>query len=436
VNGEGTLGYRGPWGSVAASYAQRTEEIEIFEDPMVLPGFSGFQRIGERRASLRVTVPLGGARLEAALGHERNRRREYDSAGADYVALGLLSVTETGHVNLHHAPVGRVAGTVGVSLLRGRFEKFGRETLIPSSRSGDIGAYLFEQADFGALRLSLGARYDHRWLDADADPVLALAAQGRTWRAVTGNVGLLYQFRPPLAVVLNVGRGFRAPSNADLFANGYHEGTRAFERGDPGLDVESSLNTDLALRVQTAHLTAEVGGFVNAIRDYIYLRPAGGPGQELDTLVHAQGDARLAGFELSGEYRPLAFLRLRGTADYTHGQNTTLGLPLTFVPPFRATYSVRAERDAMGRLRAPYLLAGGETTAAQRRLFPGDVGTAGYTLANAGAGFAVLAGARVYTVDAAVRNALDVRYRNFMSQYKTIAHAPGRAVTLRLGTSF
>jgi Outer membrane receptor proteins, mostly Fe transport len=49
-----------------------------------------------------------------------------------------------------------------------------------------------------------------------------------------------------VALVLNVGRGFRAPSSFDLFSNGVHEGTVAFERGNPNLNTEKSLNTDLA----------------------------------------------------------------------------------------------------------------------------------------------------------------------------------------------
>ena len=58
---------------------------------------------------------------------------------------------------------------------------------------------------------------------------------------MTGNLGFLYKLAEPVALVLNVGRGFRAPSSFDLFSNGVHEGTVAFERGDPNLKTEKSL---------------------------------------------------------------------------------------------------------------------------------------------------------------------------------------------------
>ena len=49
VNGDGTVGYRGGWGSVSASYAHRDEKIEIHEDPAEDPTATPFQRIGEDR---------------------------------------------------------------------------------------------------------------------------------------------------------------------------------------------------------------------------------------------------------------------------------------------------------------------------------------------------------------------------------------------------
>ncbi len=436
ANVDGTIGLRGTRGMLALSYAQRGERIEIYEDPIAFPRFTGHQLIAERRTTMRGSFTVGDARLEGALGHERNRRREYDSVGAGYVALGLLATTRSGHLNLHHPTRLGLSGTIGVSALADEFEKFGRETLIPSSESRTLGVYVFELGNLGPLAISAGVRYDARRLAVADDAMLRLEGTSRSWQAFTGNLGLLYQFDDPAAVVLNIGRGFRAPSSADLFANGYHEGTRAFERGDPTLGVETSLNVDLALRVRTTTASVEVGGFVNSIHDYIYLRPAGGPGRELDTLAHAQGDAQLRGFEASGAVRPRSGLQLRGTVDYTRGQNLALAEPLTFIPPLRATYEVRLERPALGRFRTAYVLVGGEATAPQRRLAAGDIGTAGYALTSIGAGLALPTPRGVATLDLSVRNLFDRLYRDFMSQYKTIAHGTGRAVAIRTTVSF
>ena len=444
VGGSASVGYRGSRGTVNASYTHRSEHLEIHEDPAEDPTATPLQRIGEDRAKVSTTVPFGSSRLEADAGFERNRRREFEAEDATDVALGLLSKTYGMNVHFHHAPLGRWAGAVGLSGLYNTFDKFGAETLIPNTDAWSGGVYLFEQAEYGRWHLSLGGRYDYRRLDADADADLGTSQQRRTYNSVTGNLGVLYHLSDPLAVVLNVGRGFRAPSSFDLFANGVHEGTVAFERGNPDLQNEHSLNTDLAFRVQTSAVRAEIGAFANYVQDFIFSQPTGqvDPGSGFQIFQVTQGNARLIGIESAFEYHPTSFLHLEGTADYTNGQNTTTGAPLPSIPPFRASYTVRLEGEDTGWLASPYVSVGGESNARQTRLDPAEAQffsesgyqPDGYTLLNFGAGFTLPAGRDGLRIDLTLRNALDTKYTNFLSRYKTYALDPGRNLIMRLST--
>ena len=446
AGGTGSLGYRAGWGSVNATYSHRDEKLEIHEDPAEDPTATPLQRIGEDRAKVGLTVPMGNSRIEADAGFEHNRRREFEAADATDVALGLLSQTYTANVHFHHAPIGRWTGAVGVSGLYNTFDKFGEETLIPNSNAWSGGIYGFEQADYGQWNFSLGARYDYRQLNADADPVLGNPDEKRTYNSVTGNAGVLYHLSEPMALVLNVGSGFRAPSSFDLFANGVHEGTVAFERGNSNLTNERSINTDFALRAQTVSVRAELGVFANYIQNFIYSQPTTeiDPESGFQIFDVTQGDARLLGFEGAVEYHPTRFLHLQGTADYTNGTNTTAETPLPTMPPFRATYLVRLEGDRIGALESPYVSVGGETNARQDRLDPSEeeffsesgYRSEGYTLFNLGAGFSLPVGGNGLHVDLSLRNALDKKYANFLSRFKTYALDPGRNLTIRLTTGF
>ena len=441
VGGQGAVGLRGGWGSANASYAYRDERLEIHEDPEEDPEATPFQRIGTHRAQVALNLPVRHARLQLDAGYERNRRREFEEAGADAagdLALGLLSETWTGNAHFHHAPVGRIEGIVGASLLRTTVTTAGEETLVPASRSTGYGVYAFEQAELGPWHLSAGARYDYRTLDVDDTPALGVAAQRRDWHSLTGNVGALYRLSGTLAAVLNVGRGFRAPSPFDLFANGVHEGTRRYERGTATLRNETSLNGDLALRVQSDRVNAEVGAFLNLIDDYIYPDPTDAFDPESGLRIYdiVQGNARLAGFEAAAEYHATPWLHFQLTSDYTHGQNVTTGLPLPFIPAFRVLYSARIEGAGVGRIDDPYLQLGAESTARQGRLDPEDVATGGYTLVNLAAGFATSYGATDFAVDLSARNLLDRQYRSFLSRYKAYADDPGRSVVLRVSVAF
>jgi iron complex outermembrane receptor protein len=241
-----------------------------------------------------------------------------------------------------------------------------------------------------------------------------------------------------VALVLNVGRGYRAPTAFDLFSNGVHEGTVRFERGDPTLKNETSINTDLAVRVQTSALSAEVGAFANYIDNFIFPDPTGETDPESGFQIFdiTQGNARLTGFEAAVEYHATPWLHLRGGADYTRGQNRSTDTPLPFIPPFRATYSVRFEGGDGGRFQHPYFSIGGESNSRQTNLDPEDFAPDGYTLMNLGAGVAIPMGERTVALDVQLRNALDKEYANFLSRYKTYALDPGRNFVVRVTAAF
>ena len=434
---EGAVGMRGAWGSVSARYTGRGERIEIFDDPVKAPGYTGYQRIDTHRASLEATVPVRRARLQVNGGYEQNLRREFPDAESPVADLGLFVRNWTGFAHLHHPEVGPFAGTLGVSAMSSGFQNQGSKQLIPSSDTRNVAAYAFEQAELGRWRATFGARYDWRSLDTDGEPRIGVGAQRRTFGAVTGSAGLLYKVTEPVSLVLNVGRGFRAPAAPDLFANGFHEGTRAFERGNPDVGVETSLNTDLGVRVSARSLSAELTGFVNRVDGYIYLRPFGTGGGAFDSLQVVQGDARLAGVEGRVAYRPLSILTLQLSGDYVRGDNLAADVPLTFIPPLRVVYGARLEPErTRGLLRSPYVSLTAETNARQSRLDPRDVGPPGYTTLAIGGGATRLTPRGALTLDVTLRNALDVRYRSFMSRYKEFADAPGRALVVRVSTGF
>ena len=261
VAGNGSVGYRGSWGSVRGDFVYRDEKPELHDDATATP----FQRIGDTRAGVSANLPIGQSRLEVITGFERNRRREFEEAGAEEVASGLLANSFKADARFHHAPLGRLNGLVGVQTFFDDFTVSGADQhLIPSNQARNVGVYAFEQLDVDRWTLSFGARYDYRHLDVTADPPPPIGtgtpAQTRTYSSVVGNFGALFHVSEPVALVLNVGRGFRAPQPIELFANGVHEGTIQYNVGNPELKNETSINTDLALRVQSGRVSAELGG--------------------------------------------------------------------------------------------------------------------------------------------------------------------------------
>lgn len=226
----------------------------------------------------------------------------------------------------------------------------------------------------------------------------------------------------------------------------------AFERGNPDLETETSINTDLALRVQSSHLLLEVGGFANYVQNFIYTVPSGetDPGSGFEIFDVTQGNARLTGVEATVQYHPVGAVHLQAAADYTRGQNTATGNPLPLIPPFRAAYSVRLEGRSKGLWIEPYLTVGGESNAKQSRQDPAEAAfysqafegdgfqSRGYTLATAGGGSGLQTGGTLFRLDLSVRNLFNRSHADYLNRIKTNALNPGmgRSVTLRLSTNF
>lgn len=437
--GRAAVGTRGAWGSLDLSYARRDERVEIHEDPAEDPAATPNQEITDDLGRAALIVPAGrDARLEVNLGLQHNRRREFESEGDPDVALGLLARTLGGLVHYHHAPLGAWEGLLGASVHGVRVTRFGAEALVPASTGRDWALFAFEQVEAGPWHVALGARYDRRTLEVEDDADLGVAAETRDWDAVTGNAGVLVRLGEPVAVAFNLGRGFRAPSSFDLFANGVHEGTVAFERGDPGLEVETSLNADLALRIHATRARLELAAFLNAVDDYIHSRPTGtfDPGSGYEIFDVVQGNARLLGFEAAIELHPARHWHLHAAGDWVRGENTDTGHPLPWIPPLRVTGGVRYEPGPLGRAEDLHLGLRGEAVDRQTRLDPFDTSGPAYALLHAEAGFTLRAGARSLALDVTARNLLDQPYRDFMSRLKAYALAPGRGVALRLTAGF
>jgi len=437
VGGTGTLGYRGPWGSLTGQYTYRNDRLDLTDSDSTATGRAGTD---DHRVHVDLSTRLGSSRLDWGVGFERNQRHEWADATTTSEAFGMRQKSFTTDARLHHSALGPFTGLLGFSGEYTSDANFGAEFLEPDSKAGDAALYVFEQTDVGRWNFSFGARYDYRHLSVDANTDLGNPAASLHWSSVTGNFGMLYHVSEPVALVLNVGRGFRSPSTFDLFANGPHEATQTFERGNPNLKTETSLNTDAAVRIQSGSAAIELGTFVNLIQSFIYTVPAGqvDSASGLDIYDVVQGDAVLRGFEGQIQYHPTAYLHLEGTADYVYGKNTTSGDPLPSMPPFRATYTARLEGRSLGSLASPYFSVVAESLEKQTRLNPAEATfyggafggqgyqSASYTLINLAAGFSVPSGGgRTIQFDLQLRNALNKDWVDYLSHLKTLVPNPG-----------
>src|SRR6202000_1214230 len=96
------------------------------------------------------------------------------------------------------------------------------------------------------------------------------SALNKTFSGVSGRFGATYNFSEQFLLKGNIARGFRAPSIAELSANGPDPGSQIFHVGDPDFKPEFDVQEDLGAALNLSHFTASVRLFNNNIQNYIF----------------------------------------------------------------------------------------------------------------------------------------------------------------------
>jgi iron complex outermembrane receptor protein len=107
------------------------------------------------------------------------------------------------------------------------------------------------------------------------------------------------------------------------------------------------------------------------------------------------------------------------------GTNLTSHEPLPLLPPVRGAVGL-GWRDRFAVDVDAY--------ARPKRLNPLDIPTAGYALLHLSGGTDLKLFGRTMRLDVSLRNALNQRYKSFLSRYKEFAFDPGRNLIVRLSS--
>lgn len=476
LNGSFGIGYKTGIGQISGEYT-RWQNNHNF----LLPNGRGLgQNLENNSLQIEGNLDLGsGFNLNPQFTYSQNLRQS-NPGGANaeprnelpdegFAHLDILLNSYTAKTDLKHPAVGPFSGTVGIEYKFQDQDTRGIEPLVPSATIQNMAAFVFEQAEINNLTLSFGARFDARSQEAEpnADLNLPDVNAGETDNVLdqsyfefSGSVGATYQFTESLALAGNIGRGFRAPSLFNLHVDGVHGGIAAYQVGNPYLDSERSLTTDLSLRWRSEKVQAKATVYRNAIDNYMFLVNTGefaGPNNDGPPILEfVQGSARLVGANADLTAQILPWLQLSGTFETVIGQNVDEDISevddLPLLPPTKLSGKVKVMRSSIGKLDNAFFSAGIQYALAKEaagRYEPfwqfgnspqfsdfGVASTDAYTLFNATVGAEVSLWNRPIALQLSGNNLFNNAYRDFLDTYKGYALSPGRNITLRIKVPF
>jgi iron complex outermembrane receptor protein len=314
-------------------------------------------------------------------------------------------------------------GTLGLQYVKRDFSAFGEEAFVQPTDTTRFGAYIFEQTPLDPVSFQFGLRYDNQDTES-SDPELP----DRSFQTWTGSVGVAWQFHESWNLGASLNRPERAPNAEELYSDGPHAATFAYEIGDPNLDSEVGTGFEGILRATYERFEATLSVFANRYDGFIYLAETGEEIEGFEVLQFTQDDAEFKGFELHGHFeilhRAQSHLHLGFSYDQVKAELRDTGDPLPRIPPRRGRLALvyMSERwDA--RLEGWWV--DDQTEVAEH-----EEPTPGYEMLNASVGYKVFAGKVVHEFLLRGRNLTDEAAYNHVSFIKFQAPLPGRDISL------
>lgn len=350
------------------------------------------------------------------------RHSEIDDSGA--VGTTFYSQGQEGRLELVQESHGLWEGVSGAQFSSRTMRIVGDEKFLPRNESTQYGLFTLQSLDFGALKAETALRYEHNSLRAQADADIGNPAYDRRFDTLSGSIGASYALADNIRFGVNVSRSARAPTPEELFANGPHAGTQAYEIGNPDFTAEKAWGVEATLKGSGDGWSLSAAAYANRFQNYIYDAPTGATKDDLPVFQYYQAPARYYGFEAEGSVRLGRVkdftINADALADYVHADVIGTG-PAPLIPPLRLLGGLEAQSDKLDfRVEA-------ERNFAQRRVAAFETTTNGYTLVNASIAWKPW-GPDGTSLSLSANNIFDVEARRHSSVLKDYAPLPGRDI--------
>ena len=313
-------------------------------------------------------------------------RYEHSEIEDGQVGTTFKSTGTDGRLEVTHAPLGAVNGVVGLQWEHLDFSALGEEAFVPSTVTRNAGLFVLEQYRSGDLLLSAGARREQVRIssagDTDTSDGRFGSPQQRRFSPTSLALSSVYSLPGGWSVSANLNRTQRAPAYYELYANGLHLATAAYERGDATLGLERSRGADVGLKWEGDRSHVHMNVYETRFSNYIALQANGQTvanpdGGDLPVYVFQGVPARLRGVEIEGRWQATPVFAVLGQFDAVRGENTQTGEPLPRLAPQRAMLGLEATQGPWSA-RVEWRGA-----ARQNRVDAFDQPTAGYGTVNA-----------------------------------------------------
>ncbi len=241
----------------------------------------------------------------------------------------------------------------------------------------------------------------------------------------------------------------RAPGIEDLYSDGPHLGTYAYEIGQPTLDLEKTIGLEASLEHHTDKSEIRLTGYQNFSPNYHISSKMGECEEEFvdggshpcagaDFIEWGSGSSGwlykyqiqglrvlIYGFESDLKYELTKFINFYGSISVIRGENLSENKPLAYMPPDKFLFSTELD---LNPITATLTL---KKVSPQDRLGEFETKTDGYFLTDVSGTYIIHSSNIIHKIIFRIENIFDQEYYNHLSRIKLIMPEKGRSIGIQ-----
>jgi iron complex outermembrane receptor protein len=357
---------------------------------------------------------------------DRYNHKEFEASGLIGAEFGIKEYN--GDLFVNHKKLGIIEnGTWGISADYRDFN-IGGYVFTSPTKSVKLSAYFYESIKLNKTSIEFSGRYNYD--NFKPNPLNPNSSIGlitsRTFNTVSLSLSAIQDISDEFHLGAAISRSSRVPTIEELYSEGPHLAAYSYEIGNPYLNDEWGIGSELFAHYKSENVYSMISLFVNNLPYYIIPRNSGDTNYAtLLPIYRTSGEsAFMFGFEGQLDVNFWKHLSFTANISYTNGRFNDTGNPLPAIPPMKGLFEINYKREnfAFG--------INTELATAQNRVDDFENTTPGYGIMNTYAQYSLITGQFIHSLSVNFENIFNKEYRNHLSRVRSIMPEAGRNLRL------
>jgi len=375
--------------------------------------------------SLHNQVFFKKSKIDANLGYLYNNFSDFEET--DLASSQLLVNTYNYDLKYYFPEYKGLETIIGIQGMQQKNKnKVVGEILIPNATIQDYGVLSTANYHWKNNSIQTGLRFDTRKINIKTIKI------NKVFNSFNASLGYKSKLFKNITSRVNIATGYRAPTIAELAADGFHSGINQYEKGNRNLKSEKNLQIDLDIKFNNKQISVFLNGFHNTINQYIYLKPTGNFINQIPLYNYVQEDATLKGGECGFDFHPTKtpWLHILSSYETVIAQEKD-GAYLPLIPANKINSTFKAMFDT-NTFKNIYFAINYENVFKQNNVSFLETASKAYNLLNLSFGNSLKTENFNLHFNFSINNVLDTKYISHLSKLK-INNIPNQGRNISVG---